>query len=371
MGITESPQEPPSDLERLVREVHRHQRVISIFLMAVSAMLIVTIGVALSLLTARTSAHGGVPAATATGSPAPSSSSSPVSSQGPLVPVTRATRVEAPMGFDTILSIAVLVCVAAIVAILIVLGDRNGLVRAAQAATVFIPVAALAEFYAYLFNVGWANRFGFPLWRVPLKASPPTVVLAGIVTFIGLGFIAWWFRAPPDEKRTIPGNGIEETAQPKNVDAANYSVPIPEKGRVAAILWIAALIPISLLSGRMLLQPPYSSWTYIQTGCVVVATFGDTMVAADVDADHRVATDFTVYRGDAFPQSWQSGEFVLPPASADSALYHRPIFECPAPAADEKPAGTSGGSPSARPTASPHGSPTTRANARERIGPHR
>ncbi len=211
------------------------------------------------------------------------------------------------------LLIVALLCIIAIVAGLIALGDGAVLARAAEVATVAIPVAGCSEIFAYLFNRGWAWYFSVPVWLVPWSSSLETVAIMGLILTVGLVAIV----------RFIP------KADQLLDELKKYKFPIAHEHRVPAYWWLGILLVVSPLAGWLVPFSTWSPWSYIDKACVVVAVFGDTVVAADVNFNRETANDFTVYHSDSVPQFWQSQGWLRHAARTDSEEHHRPIMECP------------------------------------------
>ena len=219
---------------------------------------------------------------------------------------------------------ALCVGVAIVLFAMIARSDRTIVEDAARAAVVMIPIAVLADVFAYVFNLGWAASFSIPLARVPLKGSLLTVIAEFVVTCCAFALVASVSLTPEQRK-------AKENEPKTDFDWKRIRAVIPEQRRAAAGAAIIAIAALSFLAGFRRFSVP-SSWSYIDKGCVIVAVFGDTVIAADVDNDGRVAADFTTYDAGSTPRYWQSKRAFTAVVRPDSDIQKKPLFKCPLPA---------------------------------------
>jgi hypothetical protein len=242
-------------------------------------------------------------------------------SQSPTIEPMRRTDINAPLwGLAFILLIAIVTAFIAWIA----QSDRTILADAARAAVVFIPVVVLAEIFAYVFNIGWATSFLIPWRLVPWQGSLPTVVLEGVLTLAVLTMVARaGLRWPEPEVNW------------KKIRAIVPMERLDDAGR--ALVVIAGL---SYLAGCLRLSVPHT-WSFIDKECVIVAVYGDTVIAADVDNGRRVAPEFTIYHADSVPPFWQSDRALGSVVRPDSETQTTRRIECPAPSEPQSSGGPS------------------------------
>jgi hypothetical protein len=216
-------------------------------------------------------------------------------------------------------------------------------------AAVVLPLAVLSESLAYLFNLGWAAAFSIPIWLVPASGPPLTVLLCGtaaVVVFVALPFI--------NAQRTWRQEIHQHTAHEASPSAGTGETPSKPSYRWPQLNFetlqltvrahpldvVSSLVLLALASAAAgnLMPRSGGSWSFVVSRCIIVAAYGDVLIASDAeklarsDGVRRVAPDFTVYRSDAIPQFWND-DARLTVIESDSARAHLPMLECPKPSA--------------------------------------
>jgi hypothetical protein len=213
-------------------------------------------------------------------------------------------------------------------------------------AAVVLPLAVLSETLAYLFNLGWAAAFSIPIWLVPASGPPLTVLLCGtaaVFVFVALAFInarRTWRREIREHaalKKLLPAGTVISPKPSYRWPELNFeTLQLTVRARPLEVLASLAMLAVLSTAAGNLIPRSGGSWSFVDSKCIVVAAFGDVLIASDAeklarsDGTRRVAPDFTVYRSDAIPQLWNE-DARLAVIESDSARAHRPMLECPKP----------------------------------------